>query len=1259
MNNKLLISLLLAAAPASMLAQGQKPGYVDWGIRGTEFPAAFANWEKGQKWTEDDNFFISRVKPKTRFRNEETQVYPDLTEDYDKKLIYWVPVNSPDYNALPDGKFDADIFPLWSYVTHYGNWSTSLMRMPGNFADAAHRHGVPVSVVASIPWGNLIESWKTALQKMVQIGPEKMADFMAYYGIDGIGYNSEFATNTSIPMDLAAYHAKLRHLLVDTGRNPNAEMIWYDGTNENGGITFDWGLDEHNDDIWGYGDDIKTSLFFNYNWNGVRLLNQTVNHAEKLGRTPLDLYAGINMQGGEPKQGTIWSLLARYPISIGLWGAHSESMMFESRAEKGSSPDDHMRTYMLRMERWFTGGSRNPANTPPFTNSLKYTADRTDFMGMSKMMSARSSLKWDLTEEPFITYFNLGNGKFFNFKGKRCHNQEWYNIGMQDYMPTWMWWFSSKFLSGGMTDVPENGLDAEFVWDDAWMGGSLVRVHGSTDNEYLHLFKTEFNLQNGDAFIIRYKVLSGSGDISLAISAKGSEKKVVDETKMVLLNASDNVVPGKWVAKQFMVGRDIPEMDGKDLAMIALHFRNAKDLDIRLGELSLTRGGKTGKLPATPEIESSKVLASRHGAADAKIIFNMPNDKPVGEVCYNLDVKTSLFKLYAQQEGQEPVLMGMTSSWAGMLFSIPMNPEGSSKLRLGVSALSLDMTKESDIAWDGWQDADEVYQISDEVEANKTVFKPGEAIEIAYKDARHPASTWILVDQQGNEVARSENALSLTLPDGLDEIGSYTLSIDGLIHKTDGTTAPDTRSWPAIVQVSATDKGAVPQITKFTANSQEEALDLPGVGTVDLEYASLTGNAEISRGLKLGKAGVGIHIKDTQLEGGKSFSVSFWLKPDDFKSNSGQLLSVRDKSDAWANNNWGWFWHTVKEDGSTDAFTLRMTDATVAFDLGDTYITPGVWHHLAYSFDINENDQVRPTFYLDGKKVEFKSYTRGDKTYELTGETPYFATPYKWRTKNVVAIGGYTHKLGSVRGNVDNLAFFDKGIGEEEVKASMGNFDGELPESLVGYFDFEDDCNADLTFTSKGRVQFASGSLDYNDDVVEGSGTGKWVGPYFCAGSPFVNGKAHNLEAKVEIIAPEGVVSDIEGNAESGKAKVTYLPGYYDNPSITLKVSNDYGSDIRTIPLSIGLEGIDVVESANALTTYPNPFTDRLNVTAPEAGEYRVMLMDLRGAVLTANDFKCAAGDVMTIFPEVRQGFYILTLLRDGKTVGTAKVIRK
>ncbi len=92
-------------------------------------------------------------------------------------------------------------------------------------------------------------------------------------------------------------------------------------------------------------------------------------------------------------------------------------MFFESRAEKeprrktGKKLSPTRRTLVHRRK-------RNPILCGAPDNSLIFGAENEDFAGMSTMMSARSALKWNLSDEPFISNFNLGNGRFFNFRGE-------------------------------------------------------------------------------------------------------------------------------------------------------------------------------------------------------------------------------------------------------------------------------------------------------------------------------------------------------------------------------------------------------------------------------------------------------------------------------------------------------------------------------------------------------------------------------------------------------------------------------------------------------------------------------------------------------------------------------------------------------------------------------------------------------------------------------------------------------------------------
>ena len=172
------------------------------------------------------------------------------------------------------GRFDSEVFPMWNYVTHYGNWTAGFVRMPAAFIDAAHKNGVGVSVTAGIPWASIGTYWQSNLDKMLEVGPQKMADLLNYYGIDSLGYNSEFSSNAAFMARLRTYHSSLYSILQPN--NPLYEMVWYDGTNDGGSITFDRGLGTHNELTFGNSTaPVTTSLFFNYNSLQAGLLNSS------------------------------------------------------------------------------------------------------------------------------------------------------------------------------------------------------------------------------------------------------------------------------------------------------------------------------------------------------------------------------------------------------------------------------------------------------------------------------------------------------------------------------------------------------------------------------------------------------------------------------------------------------------------------------------------------------------------------------------------------------------------------------------------------------------------------------------------------------------------------------------------------------------------------------------------------------------------------------------------------------------------------
>lgn len=1240
--------LILSVMSAN--AQQMREGYVEAGKNtGSEnFHTLIQGWTPGNQVTADDNFYISRVKPRARFRNEATQVRLDLNAKNDKKLIAWIPVNNSDFNALPNGVFDSEVFSMWSYVTHWGNWTSPLGRIPAAFLDVAHKNGVGVSGVASIPNASLSASWAACLKGLASLDVDKTSKFLQYYGIDGLGYNSEFYGGGAYVKGVRTFHAALVKKMLPV--NPIFENFWYDGTNDYGQVSFDGGLGNHNKETFGDSKNVRTSLFFNYNWNRGQLA-PSVAFAEKLGRDPLDIYCGVNMQGGEPG-GTSWSLLPDQRVSIGLWGAHSQNMFWESRSELGSSDEMKQFAYLRRTECYFGGGNRNPVITPSIVDKHQYTAYNPTWHGMAAFMTARSPLSWDLAEEPFITYFNLGNGKFFNLNGERKVNSPWYNVGMQDYLPTWHFWFANKLLGRTAADVPAKGLDAQFVWDDAYFGGSTLKISGTTANEYLHLFKTKYALKKGDVITVRYKLNEGATDLDLVLSAEGSESTGVAYN----LCKADRVADvNDWVKQTFTVGSDF---DGKTLALVALNFKNAKDLNLMLGEFSIVRG--KAATPAAPVIDAAntKMLYNSKAGMDAKIIFNMPNNKAAGEPCYNLDVKTSHFRLYAQEEGKEPMFMGTTTSWAGLYYSIPVE-KVNSKVRLGVSAVALDHKTESEIAWSNYMEP-ATYVYNDDIQSNKKTIKPNEEFTLSYIDPEHPAAKWEIVKDGAVVKSGEGNSWTVKLP----ETGSYDLKVTGNEYGEDGVAKETTRTFSSYIQITSEGTGALPEIYSLTANGSEEEVSLKVGENVKMAYTGRAADGSGSQGLDLKETRFGVAAADLGLVGKKSFSISFWLKINSLKEGkSATLFNVYNKQDGWPKTDWGWNWSQISPDGSFDGITFRGSDATsnkeLQYKYGKTKFPVGNWVHVTMSFDYNTAGQLRADMFLDGVKqtvTEWKRLQGGNPVFgPATYEPTYQSDVYSITNGMYLCIGGPLFDRYGLDGVIDNVVVWDKVATAADVKAAMGDLNANnLPEGVMAFWDFEKKAT-DNYFTSAGTKAVKGGMQDMVAGGGEGQATLQWIEPTYIAGSPFVSGETYKVETKPSWTAKNATFADITGNGEAGSANVSFRTGGdYD---VTLTLSNALGKAEKTFSvIKVAYPtGVDAVEGAE-MKAYT--VGEDAVVEFAEAGAYEVSVYTTAGEQVARKAAQLNAGNVVNVHL-AKAGIYVLNVKKDGKTVRTVKLIRK
>ena len=186
----------------------------------------------------------------------------------------------------------------------------------------------------------------------------------------------------------------------------------------------------------------------------------SVQAAETAYGTADGLYAG----GWYRHMDLSWPLLnqdeATKRCGLCLWGEHKISRFFQYVV--GKDPMDMQTNYQKLLEKGFSGGYRTPIQrpAPSYTNVFQVeNASEADtqlaqFCGLAEFIPERTAIQGDL---PFNTYFSLGNGDFYAYKGKKTLGS-WYNMGQQDYVPTYRWLIYQTGTTNRSTDI-----DAEFL----------------------------------------------------------------------------------------------------------------------------------------------------------------------------------------------------------------------------------------------------------------------------------------------------------------------------------------------------------------------------------------------------------------------------------------------------------------------------------------------------------------------------------------------------------------------------------------------------------------------------------------------------------------------------------------------------------------------------------------------------------------------------------------------------------------------------
>lgn len=1227
------------------------------------FSEYFTNWEPGQALSEDDNFFISRVRMKDRFVNTATQVDPEMTQDRKFSLCTPMGISDTYWQQLPRYVMNGDNFSMWSYLDSYCGWSLSWIRVPGAFGDVAHKNGVPNGCTLFIDsWGSDNTEAGRIFSMLAQRGSNelggdfansvKLLKFMKYYGVDGLCINPE--ATVSHASDIQDFFAECFELAPQL--DWHFHVYWYGTSSNTGSMDLGSTLYESKSDWFvKYGRQVTDVYFLNYNWGNSLATSASV--AESVGGNSYDVYAGFDIQarwmqsaGGRG----YWQTLYDNPVSIIFWGNHTTDMIYQNSTEDGSSDEAVQLCYLRKQEQVFSGGNRNPAITPDLSApGSSSDAAMASFHGIAKFLPARSTMN-DL---PFVTYFNLGNGLVFRENGEVTFNNKWFNVAVQDYLPTWRWWITDA--EGQPLTFDNGAINCGFTFDDSWFAGSSLRFNGATEESNVRLFKTDFDVSANDDITLVYKINNGrQSHMQLFWSFVGSE----DE--LHYMDVADAETAGQW--NTVSVKASEIEMNG-EVALIGLRFQDTDaNYEALIGEFAIVP--QTTYSPAAPTITRTELLQRTYNTLDFKIIWESKEldaaKIEASEPVYNDEVDTWYFEVWSQPQGGEPTLCGITTSWAHYVVGAPSTPETDS-YRVGVRAVAPDGVTKSEIVWSNYASIEAT--MVDGIQSDKAVIKAGEEFTIGFIDPLHEeASYWeILNSLTGDNVTRGQEggtSYTLSLPDeGYYDVRLTTMDNEEITYR-------------GFIQISPDAVGALPIIDDFTADPTN--IDASSDPTTTLTYtAERLGEGTVSRGLEILDPYMLMLPNEVLPKAQNQYTIAMWVKPTSFAhSNMGtNLINKRDTGIGWPNNNWGVFWVIIWPETENSAGRKILDDNIVSF----TMFNPGQPSFSSFNFNGNGNRHEIPNLMCctDGNYTDSESYGLGVGlwshiviSYDGTRQRIYFngqkTGEYQesfvsyYGDECPIYIGGSNVYHAGFNGVVDDVQVWYRALSDDEVVDAMNGYENrEIPADLMGYWTFENYDSETMTFPNLGhggtgdgwaaRYIEQLGGAGENTSAVEDVTTAANSG---VTGNPALAGTL-DIVTTARFSSP-GATSMVNG--ENGTVGTFERTGSYD---VTLTLSNMWGSDTMTKQdyIVVSSSGIDDNDAAT-LSIYPNPFVDAVNVVFAEDGNYTVNVLTLDGTLLDAQNFKAVANEVRRVGVDGDAGMYILQICKDGKPVKAVKV---
>ncbi|MCP9612782.1 endo-beta-N-acetylglucosaminidase [Coprobacter tertius] len=696
---------------------------------------------------------IEFVRSHTRLRpamiEKNKQLNPEL---YEKRQLFMnIPMGvGKILGGYPSSEFRNDVFSMWNYTKLFGSWNHSLFQAPGVWIDAAHKNGT--DIMSGIKF---FESWTpgsgageyadlitTKNEDGSFTYAEPLINCLMFFGSDGINYNWE--DNSYDNEDVVAFHKTLYKLAAEKGFD-NFHIAIY---------TSSAILNARNvEALFGTTETGKTTdLMLNYAGGDFSYnMGSSVQTAESNMGTADGLYAGVWIVTMDRS----WSRLNADEDSkrcgICLWGEHDQSRFMSYNM--GNDAMEFQSNYQKLLERTFSGGNRNPQNLPPINdegNNWTKEGDKeplSTFCGLATFVPERTAIQGDL---PFTTYFNLGNGERYNYKGKKTFGS-WYNMGNQDIVPTYRW-----LVYNADTKNVSSDIQPEFTNEDAYMGGAALRLFGNavSAGTDVVLYRAKLHVAHGEPKV-KIAVKQGTPVQGTQASGLSVILKKLDNDQWYEIPVGDTQGP-EWQEKELpMTGFGT----GDVIEYIGLRVKGSSPVyNMLVGKLELSDNRiaapapiKTGSLVAEVKEETTRSLSLKlnwavdgtglnAARADYGLIYN---DEA------NIDHFEIMYKNGADGKISE---IARSSSWTGFTGNIKFEGHDDEPY-IGVRAASIDMKTYSPVEW---------LKIERSDSPNLPVYK-----DLLYCESYMPSTS------AGADVARERRFLTLFKTEGADQNINY------------------------------------------------------------------------------------------------------------------------------------------------------------------------------------------------------------------------------------------------------------------------------------------------------------------------------------------------------------------------------------------------------------------------------------------------------------------------------------------------------